>query len=270
MPELPEVETVVRSLEPRIIGRNILDIRNWWPKHLPTHSVDEFRERVVGSAIDFISRRGKYLVFTLDNADSIIIHLKMTGQLLLQPSSESRPDHVHTIFSLSGGDDLRFRDVRKFGRVYLTDDPSSVLGKLGPEPLSKSFTYEVLCEMLHSRRRILKPLLLDQRFIAGIGTIYADEALHGARIAPNRISSSLSQTECRDLHASIQHTLNSAIGRGGASISDYRRPDGSEGGMQETLRVYGREGEPCPRCEGSVIRTILGGRSTYYCDSCQV
>jgi formamidopyrimidine-DNA glycosylase len=270
MPELPEVETVVRLLRPKVIGKKILDIKNEWPRHLSSVDLEELRDRVVGTRISELNRRGKYILFTLDSADSMIIHLKMTGQLLLERTSSAIQDHVHTVFIFSDGEELRFRDVRKFGRIYLTQDASSILGELGPEPLSGSFSPGLLYEMLHGRRRVLKPLLLDQRFIAGIGNIYADESLFQAKLAPNRISNTLSRSESDRLFSSIQETLTLAIDHGGATISDYRQPDGSEGQMQKSFSVYGRTGEPCVRCAGIVVRVVLGGRSTFFCRSCQL
>ena len=270
MPELPEVETVVRSLNKKIQGRILYGITNEWPRHLATHDVHEMSERVYGTRIIRVLRRGKYILIPLDSADTLIVHLRMTGQLLLQCSEAPVPDHTHTIFHLSDDVELRFRDVRKFGRVYLTSDPNLIVGELGPEPLAESFTSELLSEMLATRHRILKPLLLDQRFIAGIGNIYADEALHGAQLAPRRLSNSLTQSEATQLHSSIQRTLQSAIDNRGATINDYRQPDGTEGEMQNSFKVYGLEGEPCPRCNGIIERMVLGGRSTYFCPSCQI
>lgn len=269
MPELPEVETVVRSLRQEVVGRKILDIKNQWPGQISLLEIDELRKRINGTTIIELDRRGKYILFTLDNADSMIIHLKMTGQLLLQPTSSVMQDHVHTVFLLSGAEELRFRDVRKFGRIYLTRDPREILGKLGPEPLSRSFTPGLLHEMLQNRRRVLKPLLLDQQFIAGIGNIYADESLFGAKLAPNRISNTITRKENCRLYISIRKTLEVAIDNGGATISDYRQPDGTEGEMQKSFSVYGRAGESCVRCGGTVKRIVLGGRSTFFCGSCQ-
>lgn len=270
MPELPEVETVVRSLREDVIGRKILDIKNSWPNHLASVDLVEMRKRVIGSEITGINRRGKYIVFDLDSPDTMIIHLKMTGQLLLQPATSAEGDHVHTTFLLSGDDELRFRDVRKFGRVYLTQKPVEILGQLGPEPLSESFTPRLLNEMLLGRRRVLKPLLLDQHFISGIGNIYADESLFHAKLAPNRLSNTISEDESRQLYSSIRKTLQFAVDRGGATISDYRQPDGSEGEMQNSFKVYGKAGDPCRRCDGIIERIILGGRSTFFCASCQI
>lgn len=270
MPELPEVETVVRSLRGQLVGRQILDISNSWRRHIAFPDYEQLRERIRNKTITGLSRRGKYLVFSLDSGDFLIIHLKMTGQLKIVPEGTEMSDYTHTVFLLSGEEELRFHDVRKFGKVYLTDDESLVLGKLGPEPLSPAFTRKRLFEMLKDRHRILKPLLIDQGFIAGIGNIYADESLHRARIDPRRISNSLNEQESRLLHDGIRRTLREAIENGGATISDYRRPDGTEGEMQHSFRVYGREEEPCYRCKGKIKRIILGGRSTYFCPSCQM
>ncbi|MGB3717409.1 MAG: DNA-formamidopyrimidine glycosylase [Candidatus Promineifilaceae bacterium] len=270
MPELPEVETVVRLLRSKVVGKKILDIKNEWPRHLSSIELDELRDRVVDTTISDLDRRGKYILFTLDSADYMIIHLKMTGQLLLQRTSSVMLDHVHTVIIFSGGEELRFRDVRKFGRIYLTRDAGTIVGELGPEPLSRSFSPGLLDKMLHGRRRVLKPLLLDQRFIAGIGNIYADESLFWAKLAPNRISNTLSRLESDQLYSSIRKTLTKAIDRGGATISDYRQPDGSEGEMQKSFSVYGRAGESCVRCAGIVERVVLGGRSTFFCGSCQL
>ena len=269
MPELPEVENVVRSLRDRITGRRILDINNYWPRQINGIGFDEFRERVAGTAIQHLDRRGKFILFTLDSSDSMIIHLRMTGQLLLQPNLLRMEKHVHTVFFLSGDEELWFHDVRKFGRIYLADNAESVVGDLGPEPMEESFSSDQLFDKLKARRRILKPLLLDQKFIAGIGNIYADESLFSAKLRPQRISDTLSRSESDRLHRSIRQTLALAIDRGGATISDYRQPDGSEGEMQDKFSVYGRAGESCIRCSGTVERIVLGGRSTFFCRSCQ-
>lgn len=269
MPELPEVETVVRSLRQDVIGKRILNIKNSWPRHLASLDLGQMRERLIGSSITGINRRGKYIVFGLDSGDTMIIHLKMTGQLLFMTAPSAVMDHVHTTFQLSGDDELLFRDVRKFGRVYLTQDPNEILGQLGPEPLSESFTPVLLNGMLSERRRVLKPLLLDQHFIAGIGNIYADESLFLAKLAPTRISNTISENEGNRLYSSIRETLQLAVDNGGATISDYRRPDRSEGKMQNSFKVYSRVGQPCRRCDGVIERIVLGGRSTFFCGSCQ-
>ena len=270
MPELPEVETIVRALRRPLIGRTVTGFWTGWPRQIVTPEPDALRMRIRGRTFLSIERRGKYLVFVLDQGEVLIIHLKMSGQLSVQPASVPADQYVHTLFRLEDGDELRFRDVRKFGRVYLVTDRDSVLGKLGPEPLSDAFTPLWLEEQLGRRRRVLKPLLLDQTFIAGIGNIYADEALHRAAIRPDRRSDSLQLKETVALHAAIQAVLQLGIERQGASIdSAYRQPDGSGGQMQELFTVYGRAGDQCQRCGGVVQRFVLGGRSTHFCDACQ-
>jgi formamidopyrimidine-DNA glycosylase len=270
MPELPEVELIAQALREPLTGRRIVNFTSRWPSHLIDHEADEMGYHLVGRLFRSIHRRGKYLVFTLDGGYYLIIHLKMTGQLLLTPSAEAADKHDHTVFALDNGRDLRFRDVRKFGRVRLVRDPADVLGSLGPEPLSPSFMAEWLFENLRQRKRLLKPLLLDQTFIAGIGNIYADEALHHARIRPGRISNTLSADESKALYDGIRLALTIGLKRGGATIENYRRPDGSTGEMQEVFVAYGRTGQPCLRCGGTIERVVLGGRSTHFCNSCQV
>jgi formamidopyrimidine-DNA glycosylase len=269
MPELPEVETTVQELRAPLVGQTITGIRNQWLRHIATPSLSSFQERVRGRTVQNINRRGKYLVFKLDGRETLIIHLKMTGNLTVVPADMPIEDHVHTVFTLANGHELRFRDTRKFGRVYLVRDRDEVLGNLGPEPLSSGFTAELFHEMLQGRKRVLKPLLLDQTFIAGIGNIYADEALHLAKIHPLRKSNTLNIDESKSLHAAIQEILLLAISRGGASVDDYRKPDGTKGEMQTLLSVYSREDEPCLQCGRPIERCVLSGRSTHYCPGCQ-
>jgi formamidopyrimidine-DNA glycosylase len=270
VPELPEVETIVRGLRAPLIGRTVSGFWTDWPNHIVTPEPDALAMRIRGRTFQGVRRRGKYLVFELDQGEVLIVHLKMSGQLSVQPESEPADRYVHTIFRLEGGEELRFRDVRKFGRVYLVTDPDRVVGQLGPEPLSGDFTVTWLEEQLGRRRRVLKPLLLDQTFIAGIGNIYADEALFLAAIRPDRHSDSLGRQEIAALHEAIQVVLRLGIERQGASIDgSYRQPDGSRGQMQEVFVAYGRAGEDCLRCQGTIERIILGGRSTHFCPDCQ-
>jgi formamidopyrimidine-DNA glycosylase len=269
MPELPEVETFVRALRQPLIGRSVVGVFNDWPRHIVTPDLPVLQARIRGLPIVAVGRRGKYLVFSLGQSETLIVHLKMSGHLSIAAANTPRDQHVHTVFELDNGHELRFKDIRKFGRVYLVDDPQRVLGSLGPEPLSNTFTAEQFRAMLVKRRRVLKPLLLDQSFIAGIGNIYADEALHYAKIHPARIASSLSSDESLIMHSSIKQVLELGINREGASIDDYRKPDGSMGNMQNAIVVYGRTGEPCYQCGTAIRRIVLGGRSTHYCPNCQ-
>jgi formamidopyrimidine-DNA glycosylase len=270
MPELPEVETVVRALRQPLIGQTIIGLRNDWLGHIVTPKLPELRRRISGRRVETIRRRGKYLVFDLSNGETLIIHLKMSGHLAVASANAPADKYVHTAFELASGDELRFRDVRKFGRVYLVHDPAEILGKLGPEPLSDEFTPAWLHDQLQGRRRVLKPLLLDQSFVAGIGNIYADEALFYARLQPTRTSNTLTSQESQALHAGIRKALEMGIAREGASIDNYRKPDGTMGSMQLAVAAYGRSGEVCYRCGGRIERIVLGGRGTHFCPECQI
>lgn len=270
MPELPEVETTVRALRPYLIGRTVIDVQNNWPGHVAMPSLPEMQWRLHGRTITAINRRAKYLLFSLDADETLLIHLKMSGRLLVVGRDEPADKHVHTIFGLDNGQELRFWDLRKFGRVYLVRDPEQVLGGLGPEPLLADFTVARLAERLHGRSRILKPLLLDQTFVAGIGNIYADESLFYAHLHPQRTANSLKEPEVAALHAAIQKALNLGIEREGASLDLYVKPDGSKGDMQNAVVVFRRTGQPCVRCGTPVRRIVLGGRSTHFCPNCQI
>ncbi len=269
MPELPEVETVVRALRQPLIGRTIIGVRNDWPRHIGTPSVDELKMRLSGCQVKSIHRRAKYLVFTLTQGETLIAHLKMSGHLSVVDANLPADKHVHTVFELDNGQELRFRDPRKFGRVYLVHNPDQILGKLGPEPLEASFTPAVLQQRLNGRSRAIKPLLLEQELIAGVGNIYADEALFYAKLRPTRPANTLGEADFHALHAAIQKVLNLGIAREGASIDMYTKPDGSKGDMQNAVAVFRRTGSPCYTCGRPVERIVLGGRSTHFCPHCQ-
>ncbi|WP_420644643.1 bifunctional DNA-formamidopyrimidine glycosylase/DNA-(apurinic or apyrimidinic site) lyase [Candidatus Leptofilum sp.] len=269
MPELPEVETVVRALRQPLIGRTIVGVRNDWPRHIGTPGLDEFQARIQNCTVQAINRRAKYLVFSLTHGETLIAHLKMSGHLAVEDAHEPADKHVHTVFELDNGQELRFRDIRKFGRVYLVQDPNEILGKLGPEPLEPTFTPALLTERLNGRTRILKPLLLDQQFIAGVGNIYADESLFYAKLHPTRPANTLDRNEISALHSAIQKVLKMGIEREGASIELYVKPDGSKGDMQNAVAVFRRTGEPCYECGRPIERIVLGGRSTHFCPNCQ-
>jgi formamidopyrimidine-DNA glycosylase len=270
MPELPEVENYRRDLRDLLLDRQITGVEVDWPNQIGAPSVRELVQRLPGQRITDIHRRGKYLVFTLSGGDSLLIHLKMSGRLMIEPVSAPPDPHAHVVFSLGDGEELRFRDTRKFGRVYLVADPEQVVGKLGPEPLEPDFTPERLDAMLANRRGRLKPLLLNQQFLAGIGNIYADESLHAARLHPLRTADTLSQGEINRLQAAIRFTLHRAIEHRGTSFSwVYRDAYGEPGEFQALLQVYNREGEPCYRCGTPIERIVVGQRSTYFCPQCQ-
>jgi formamidopyrimidine-DNA glycosylase len=269
MPELPEVETIVWSLKngkagPGLIGQRILRVRTTWPRHIEHPSPSHFRKQMKGRLIEDVSRRGKYLVFSLDMG-TLLIHLRMSGDLHLTPTSTDLRPYEHTRFELENQWDLRFSDARKFGRIGWYRDPGVVLSKIGPEPLDDSFTVKELQKRLHSKSRMLKPLLLDQQFIAGIGNIYADEALNRSGLHPLRRSDTLSGGETEALWRGIRNALYDGIRHNGASIDWVYRG----GEFQNHFRVYQREGDSCLVCGTPIQRIVVGQRGTYLCPSCQ-
>lgn len=269
MPELPEVETSVRALRDPLLGDTFTGARIYWPRHIDRPDPASFQERIMGLRVEEMGRRGKYMVFTLSADETLIIHLRMTGHLSVVPRDTPLREHTHTVLTLASGNELRFHDTRKFGRVYLVRDPQEVVGGLGPEPLDATFTPEVLASQLARRSMRMKPLLLDQSFIAGVGNIYADEALFYARLHPERRADTLEEEDIVALHAAIQRVLREGIAREGASIDRYRKPDGSRGDMQNAVAVFRRTDQPCIRCGAPIRRIVLGGRSTHFCPECQ-
>ena len=269
MPELPEVETMVRQLRegggergPSVVGRTITRVTVKWPRHIARPSARAFKERLPGQKIADVSRRGKYLVFNLSR-DVMLIHLKMTGDLSVVNGNAAPPagKHAHTIFHFDDGAELRFNDTRKFGKVFLVGRADEVVGELGPEPLEPGFTPKKLAAMLARKKRALKPLLLDQTFIAGLGNIYADESLHLAKLHPLRRSDSLKPAEARALWQGIRQALRTGLKHDGASIDRVYRG----GGFQNYFRVYDREAEPCFTCWTPIRRIVVGQRGTHFC-----
>jgi len=271
MPELPEVETVVRGLRGPLAGRTILGAQYDYPGGLVRPDGPIFTARIAGQPVREVSRRGKYVVISLD-PDTLIIHLKMTGRLYVVPDEavEQADRWVHFTFQLDNARQLRFSDARKFGRVYLVDDPAEVVGALGPEPLADDFTLDAFRARLARRSGALKPLLLNQQVVAGIGNIYADEALYLARLHPLRRADTLNDDEVAALYAAIRQVLADGVTREGASVNWYRKPDGTKGSAQLGLNVYGHAGEPCPRCGAPILKTVVGQRGTHLCPACQI
>jgi formamidopyrimidine-DNA glycosylase len=271
MPELPEVETIRRVLTlgsqeaPSILERQILSVDLSWERTLATPNREEFERRIQGQHIQGAGRRGKYLILQLSQ-DFLLVHLRMSGDLSVVPTNKPPAPHDRLLIELEGGWRLAFNDTRKFGRVWLVDDPQEVLSSLGPEPLAEDFTPEELHEKLHAHKRQLKPLLMDQSFLAGLGNIYTDEALHLARLHPLRKSNSLTETESRHLWGGIRQVLQEGIRRNGASIDWVYRG----GEFQNYFRVYGRAEQPCPVCGTAIARIVVGQRGTHYCPACQV
>jgi formamidopyrimidine-DNA glycosylase len=280
MPELPEVETIARSLRPALIGRRIESAEIRWARTIAAPSIRRFKQQIKGQVIRDVGRRAKFLHIRL-SASHLLIHLRMSGDLQVREGKARPEKHDRLIIVLShsplqasspgwdkGGSELTrlvFSDARKFGRVWLTDRVETVTSHLGPEPLSAAFTPQLLYDRLHARRRRLKPLLLDQTFLAGLGNIYTDEALHLAKLHPLRSSETISRRQAQNLHGAIRSVLKQGIRRNGASIDWVYRG----GEFQNHFRVYDRRGEPCPACGTAIKRLVVGQRGTHVCPRCQ-
>jgi len=269
MPELPEVETIKNELAPHVLGRKITGITLFWDGIVKTPSLEEFRSRLTGQEITGLFRRGKYLVLSLNGDDSLVIHLKMSGSLLLSRDSREPPEYTRAVFHLDGGTRIFFCDPRKFGRVWLVEDWTTVIKKLGPEPLEAEFTPQVLAQRLRNRKAPVKALLCDQSVIAGIGNMYADEALFAAGINPLRSGDSLTPEEIKSLHHTIQQTLRAAIDKKGASIVNYYRPGGETGTAHFDFKVAHGRDKNCPNCGRPIQRIPVRNRGTYFCPRCQ-
>jgi formamidopyrimidine-DNA glycosylase len=267
MPELPEVETIVNSLRPRVVGRTITGIVVRDTRPVQRVTLEEFCERLLGRMIEGLSRRGKYIIFGLSQGENLVVHLRMTGALLWNPTGPEPFSRLE--FMLDDGSSLVYTDVRRFGTFHLSKNPGEIVGKLGIEPLGSKFTRPALAEYLGSRSTPVKSALLNQERIAGIGNMYADEALFAAGIHPLRASNSLDQREIAALHRSIRSVLKRAVENKGASIRNYRCPDGAAGRAHEEFAVAHRGGRPCPRCSTAVTRIVVGQRGTYLCTRCQ-
>jgi formamidopyrimidine-DNA glycosylase len=250
------------------VGRSFTRITLLWPRAVRHPSPDEFCRRLTGQTIEDISRRGKYLLFRLDR-ETLILHLRMTGVLLLQPSFAGLDPHVRTVFHLDNDTNLCFRDQRKFGTIWLVEDAGEVVGKLGPEPFDYDFNPGAFSDILCRHDIPVKALLCDQNLIAGIGNMYADEALFASRIDPLKKARELSPQETERLHQAIHQVLTSAIEHGGASVDTYQHPDGGRGSAQSFFQVAHRRGEQCSCCGANIERIPIRGRGTYFCPRCQ-
>jgi formamidopyrimidine-DNA glycosylase len=272
MPELPEVEHAARSLGAQIIGRTIVAVtRLDWQRMVETPAVEQFLELLQGRQVLAASRRAKWIVLTLDGGWALALHLRMSGSVTVQPP-EAQPDvYTHLVLLLDDGRQVFFHDTRKFGRARLLDSVglAALESAHGVEPLSDAFTPALLGQLLLRRRARLKPLLLDQKVIAGIGNIYADEALWNAQLHPLRSSDSLDDDEIARLHSGIRLALLQGLEHGGSTLRDYRNGYGEPGSNQEHFNVYDREGQPCPRCGTPIEKIIVGQRGTHLCPFCQ-
>ena len=276
MPELPEVETIARKLRPELVGKSIIKANLLWSRTLATPTPAKFQKYIKGQEIRAVERRAKYFVIQLSHY-YLFIHLRMSGDLYITEENAMPDKHDRLILTLTptplpGGEGrgvrenkLVFNDTRKFGRVWLVRDPDEVVGGLGPEPLSTEFTAEQLYKNLQSRHRQLKPLLLDQSFLAGLGNIYTDEALHKARLHPLAMSDSVNREQAQALWEAIRDVLQEGIRRNGASIDWVYRG----GEFQNYFRVYDRKGQPCPVCGTKIERLVIGQRGTHICPNCQ-
>lgn len=270
MPELPEVETVVRGLRGPLVGRRVESV--WYEREKVIHmpNAEQFTARLIGQTFQAINRRAKYIVCEMSH-DILAVHLKMTGRLYVTLPENQSPDDrwVRLRLRLDNGQDLCFSDARRFGRVYLAPTMTEIAPELGPEPLEAAFTPAVLREQLQGRSKVIKALLLDQSFIAGVGNIYADEALHHAKIHPQRRAGSLNEAEINRLHETVRAVLNAGIDYQGASVNWYRKPDGGKGESQDHFYVYDREGEPCLTCGQPIVKIRVAQRGTHFCPQCQ-
>jgi formamidopyrimidine-DNA glycosylase len=264
MPELPEVETIARNLRPALVGATILEADLRWARTLAVPSPRKFKERIKGQKILAVSRRAKFLNLQLSTFH-LLVHLRMSGDLNIKEVDSEPEKHDRLRLFLSNNTILVFNDTRKFGRVWLTENPDSVISGLGPEPLSNEFTSQWLYDNLRRRHRQLKPLLLDQKFLAGLGNIYTDEALHMARLHPLAASDSIKREQAERLHEAIRAVLAEGIRRNGASIDWVYRG----GEFQNYFRAYDREGQPCPVCGTKIQRLVVGQRGTHVCPKCQ-
>jgi formamidopyrimidine-DNA glycosylase len=274
MPELPEVEHVVRALRRAVLGRRILasDIR--LPRLLAGSSIPSLKRKLRGGHIDAINRRGKYILIELDNQQVLVVHLRMTGKFICIGPDMPLPPYAHAVFYLDDERRLVFCDMRQFGRMRLVNAKALSLlpqiGALAPEPLTADFSLAYFLETISKSRRSLKQLLLDQTRILGLGNIYASEALFLARISPLKAAHSLSKQRALRLHQAIRDILQEAIDAGSTLRIDLTEANGSYFGTTERFwRVYEREGEPCVNCDTKIRRIVQGGRSTYYCPKCQ-
>lgn len=264
MPELPEVESIARKLKPELTGRTILSANVRWSRTIAAPTARKFIDQIKRQKILDVGRRAKYLNIRLSDFN-LLIHLRMSGDLILRESKLAPEKHDRLVLKLAGGKSLAFNDTRKFGRVWLVADPTGLFSKLGPEPLGREFTPQWLYAALRDKRRQLKPLLLDQSFLAGLGNIYADESLNIARLHPLRGSDTVSAKQAEALHDAIRTVLKEGIRRNGASIDWVYRG----GEFQNYFRAYDREGKPCKNCGATIRRITVGQRSTHFCPKCQ-
>lgn len=273
MPELPEVETVRRTLENLVLGKKIKDVTVKWPKIIKhPDDLKEFKALLSGQTILSIGRRGKFLKILLDDV-ILVSHLRMEGRYVYVEGEEEPDKHTHVIFHFTDGSELWYRDVRKFGTMHVypigEEEHNKPLSQLGPEPLDETFNPDELWEKLQKTSRKIKPALLDQAVLVGLGNIYVDEALFRVGLHPETIAQKLSKKQVKALHKAIIETLQEAVDQGGSTIRTYVNSQGDMGMFQQRLAVYARIGEPCVNCGNEIERIVVGGRGTHICPNCQ-
>ncbi|MCF7853865.1 MAG: bifunctional DNA-formamidopyrimidine glycosylase/DNA-(apurinic or apyrimidinic site) lyase [Candidatus Pacebacteria bacterium] len=274
MPELPEVETVCTAIRPYVVGRQVRTVSTY--TRALRHPLNEIRlqQHIEGQTVRALRRRGKFLVFELSNQRAVVCHLGMTGAFKVCDTATPRLPHEHVVWQLDNHSTLRFEDARRFGMMLPATlsapgtDPD-MLNKLGPEPLGTEFTPAYVSRSMETSIAPVKNLLLNQTLVAGIGNIYANEALFMARVSPRRKGKNLGNRRCIRIVRSIRTVLTDAITCGGTTIRDFRTPDGAEGHFRTCLNVYGKNGQPCPECGNCIRRIVQAGRSTFYCPTCQ-
>ena len=273
MPEMPEVEIIRRYLDTQVAGKTIMNLDIRLPRMIKWPDVEGFRALVTGRTIKSMNRRGKYLLMELDNDSKVVFHLRMTGRLVYEPTGDTSDHHARVIFHLQDGASLVYGDTRTLGTIHgLKPQELGMLkglAEMGPEPLSAEFTTEYLYKTANQRKVAIKSFLLNQKYIGGIGNIYADEALFLARIHPLRPANSLTQAECSSLWESVNKVIAAGIADGGTTFRDYQNGEGGNGSHQDHLYVYGRKGEQCRNCGAVIERITVGGRGTHFCPNCQ-
>ncbi|TLG80213.1 DNA-formamidopyrimidine glycosylase [Vagococcus zengguangii] len=272
MPELPEVEAVRTGLELLVLGKTVAEVDVLWPSIIEAPAVEEFIHQLIGQSIEAMHRRGKFLIFKWTNFD-MVSHLRMEGKYEVHQQGDPIAKHTHVIFKFTDGSELRYLDVRKFGRMTLMPKDTALqykgITKLGPEPTADVFTLAPFKASLKRHHKAIKPLLLEQKLVTGLGNIYVDEALFEAKIHPEQPADSLTPTEVTHLYQSIIDVLARAVEAGGTTIRTYKNALGEAGKFQVSLNAYGLTGEPCRRCGTAIIKTKVAQRGTHFCSNCQ-
>lgn len=273
MPELPEVETIKKTLNQLVINKTITEVNVYWPNIIKKpNDVEEFKHKLIGQTIKRVHRKGKFLLFEL-NDYMLVSHLRMEGKYSIHSVVEPLKKHTHVVFSFSNNEQLRYNDVRKFGTMHLIpkgeENLKKPLNQLGPDPFEEQFTCRYLCNQLGKTSRVIKVALLDQTIVSGLGNIYVDEVLFRARIHPLKKSNELSESEINAIRKHAIDTLNEAVTKGGTTIRSYVNGQGEMGMFQQELFVYGQESHPCKQCGQTIEKLKVGGRGTHICSNCQ-